>query len=677
MDYTIRIKIDGADDAKVAAANVRAINSEVAKAQKAPAVKGKVDASKLPRAAREAKEDRELDRAADKAQKAIIKEAREQEKLEAKRLAGIAKAQAAKERADAKDATARAKEAASEAKAQAKKQQDEAKAAQRKADQDAKTQAKASALAEKEEAARIKAANKLAEKESKDLDRAAEKAKKALAADEKTRAKDAEKAELAKIDPKYGMSTIEKAKAAKQKESEKGLAEQKKETNEKLFKPLMIGAAVVGAAIVGAMGKFAPLALGYQGMARLSMISQVASFNLRRLFVGTNPRPLLDAIQRTGQLLDPRTFTGDQLGQFLRRTSDGVMSALAKAEPYVRLFFKGMLLGAMQVENGFLRFRIAVQPALNLIPKSAGQMATWQVAAMGVKGALAVLGIGATIAAYKGAVMGAAFVRAGLVAGGQFAVGVLRGAVSLVQMGASALAATAPLLPFIAAMGAAAIAIKQAIDLKKQWDESSSTQISNKLKADLGITSKEEASDAMAKRQGIITGDDYDRKHKLGKYAETAPASAAPVPKGTEKVAMPAGKRVGDAMADGLLAGLKAGEIKASKGGADLVLAAEGGAKAAAEIRSPSRKWRREIGAQLGAGASLGIQDSADDMALAASSAMPSPGMGGVGGVMARGRFVIQQIGPFFGMPSGGEEQVRRWVFDALDDAAERVGALA
>jgi hypothetical protein len=41
-----------------------------------------------------------------------------------------------------------------------------------------------------------------------------------------------------------------------------------------------------------------------------------------------------------------------------------------------------------------------------------------------------------------------------------------------------------------------------------------------------------------------------------------------------------------------------------------------------------------------------------------------------------RGGVMIQQIGPFFGMPAGGEQQVRRWVFDAIDDAAERIAAL-
>jgi hypothetical protein len=106
------------------------------------------------------------------------------------------------------------------------------------------------------------------------------------------------------------------------------------------------------------------------------------------------------------------------------------------------------------------------------------------------------------------------------------------------------------------------------------------------------------------------------------------------------------------------------------------VLAAEGGAKSAAEIKSPSRKWRDEIGRNLGEGAALGLEDSADRIDEAARAAVPgAPTMGVSGG--RRGGVVIQQIGPFHGMPEGGEQQVRRWVFDAIDDAAERLGALA
>jgi hypothetical protein len=106
------------------------------------------------------------------------------------------------------------------------------------------------------------------------------------------------------------------------------------------------------------------------------------------------------------------------------------------------------------------------------------------------------------------------------------------------------------------------------------------------------------------------------------------------------------------------------------------VLAAEGGAKSAAIIQSPSKKWRKEIGQNLGEGMALGLEDSADRVDGAARATVPSAPVVSVSGA-TRGGVVIQQIGPFYGMPSGGEQQVRRWVLDALDDAAERVGALA
>jgi len=618
VEYPIRIKVEGGADAKTAADGVRAVNDQVERANKAPTVKAKVEAAKTPRAVA-AVSDKSLIELAEDAQRATKALSALQAQRAALQKGSVVNVSQMRE-LDARIGAARANVSSTQ--------------------------------------------GAVLKKGGAGFDLGA--AKKAVADKKKA----SEKAELVKIDPKYGMSNVDKAKAAKQKETEKGLADTKKETNEKLFKPLMIGAALVGASLVGAMTKLAPLAIGYQGMARLAMVSQVASFNLRRLFTGTNPGPLLDAIQRTGQLLDPRTFTGDQLGQFLRRTSDGVMGALAKAEPYVRLFFKGMLLGALQVENGFMRFRIAVQPALNLIPKSAGQMATWQIAAMGVKGAIAVLGIGASIAAYQGAAMAASFARAGVVMGIQFVGAAIRGAGALLSLGSSALAATAPMLPFIAAFAAVALAIKQAIDLKKQWDENSSGQIKKRFD-EVGFFGPEKNTVGAMKCNAD--------KRAVAAIGAPGAATAAAVPKGGEKVAQPAGMRVGTAMADGLIAGLKASEGKAGEAGAKIVLAAEVGAKGAAEIKSPSRKWRREIGMQLGAGASLGIADSADSMSDAAGRAMPGPGKVQAGGGRSGGGDIIISPGAFVFNGVGAEIEmiIRRIVPDVLEDFAERQGALA
>jgi hypothetical protein len=393
------------------------------------------------------------------------------------------------------------------------------------------------------------------------------------------------------------------------------------------------------------------LAIGYQGAARLSMISAQASFNMRRLFVGTNPKPLLDALQRTSQLIDPRTFTGKTIGDFLVRSSNSFFNMLAKAEPYARLFFKGMLYGALQVENTWLKLRIAIQPVLNMFPSGIGLMTAFSAGALAVKAAVGLMGVG-------------------------IALGAAKAAGAMLSFGSAALAATGPLLLFVTAVLAWKKAWEEAIELKKAWDENSFTQITTQLKSDLGISTKEETEAAMSKRQGITTGDDYDRKYKLGKYAEKPPATATPMPKGAEKQAAGAGPPIGKNLGLGIVAGMKDTQAKVEAGGRDLVLAAEGGAKSAAEIKSPSRKWRDEIGRNLGEGAALGLEDSADRIDEAARAAVPgAPTMGVSGG--RRGGVVIQQIGPFHGMPEGGEQQVRRWVFDAIDDAAERLGALA
>jgi actin-related protein len=509
---------------------------------------------------------------------------------------------------------------------------------------------------------------KAIEREDKEIERAASKAQKELIKDEKDRQRKALQAEAEKIDPTLKqLSIVEKAKKNAAKKADEEMAARidpslkklsaTEKAKEKLFGKIgtgvMLAGAAAGAALVGVTAKLAPLALGYMGMARLSMISAQAGFNMRRLFMGTNPKPLLDALQRTGQLIDPRTFTGKTLGDLLTRSANGVFSLLAKAEPYARLFFKGMLYGALQVENAWLRLRIAIQPALNLLPPGIGLMTTFGAGALAVKAAFGLMGVGV-------------------------ALGVAKAATGLVSFGVSALAATGPLLPLAAAIVGVGLAISQLKELVDQWDDNSLTLIGKKLEEDFTSdeykAKKQKAEDV--DRQGRI-GSKYGRGPlMMGGVGATGAPQTAPVPKGAEKQAATAGPPIGKNLGLGIVAGMKDTQAKVEAGGRDLVLAAEGGAKAEAIIRSPSEKWRRQIGRQLGAGAALGLEDSADRIDEAARAAVPgAPGMTATGG--KRNGVTIGQIGPFYGMPEGGEQQVRRWVFDALDDAAERMGALA
>jgi hypothetical protein len=476
--------------------------------------------------------------------------------------------------------------------------------------------------------------------------------------------KEEDEAKALAIDPsRKKKSAVEQAQESVKKKKDQALAEKidpgskelsktEKAVKSKFTDPLKLGIAgaaiAAGASLTGLVYKFAPLAMGYMGMARLSMISAQASFNMRRLFVGTNPKPLLDALQRTSQLIDPRTFTGKTLGEFFVRSADGIFNFISKAEPYVRLFFKGMLYGALQAEIAWLKLRIAIQPALNMFPSGIGLMTAFSAGALAIKASFGLMGVG-------------------------IALGAVKAGSALLSFGRAALVATGPLLPFVAAVVALAAAYEQAIKLKEQWDENSSTQIATQLRADLGIDSKAETDARLAKRQGGLTGDAYDRKYKMGKYAEPAPA---PMPKGADKQAAAAGPPIGKNLGLGIVAGLEETKAKVASSARGLVQEAEKAAKDEAEIKSPAAKWRREIGRNLGEGAALGLDDSADRMDSAARTMMPgAPGIGGIGGRAGGGGVVINQV--FNGVDLTSARMIAREVRDALDNFAEQYGALA
>lgn len=651
MDFTIRLRAEGTAETRAQAEAVKSVRSELEKTQK------KAETAKLqPRKVREAKEDREIDRYADKIQKQLIRDDKAREKAEAKTKADAEKRIASAEKTNIKLASAQQK--ASDKSIDQQRKQDERKA---------KELDRAAEKANKDLEKYAKEESKAVERKSKDLAKATEKADKDLAKYAKDDGKAAEQRAAEAISPEMRkLSLVEKAhkkaaasKKKADKEADEALAEKidpslkklsaTEKAKQKFFggiaKGAMLAGAASGAALIGIASKLAPLALGFMGMARLSMISAQAGFNMRRLFMGTNPKPLLDALQRTGQLIDSRTFTGKTLGDLLVRSSNGFFSMLAKAEPYARLFFKGMLLGALQVEGAWLQLQIAIQPAIALFPKGTGLMTAFSAGALAVKSAFALMGVG-------------------------IAVGAVKAGAAMVSFGASALAATAPLLPFVAAVVALAAAYDQAIKLKAQWDENSSRQIKDKIKEDLGITTQAERDDA------------FDKRNKSGKYYEdrsakpATGAAAAPTPKNAEKQAASAGPPIGKNLGLGMLAGMKDVQGKVEAGGRDLVLAAEGGAKKEAVIQSPSDKWRRQIGRQLGAGAALGLEDSAGAIEEAGRAAMPSaPGVGS-GGIGRRSGIVIQQI-TIHGVSANDEAKMRRIAIDAFDDAAERIGALA
>lgn len=93
-----------------------------------------------------------------------------------------------------------------------------------------------------------------------------------------------------------------------------------------------------------------------------------------------------------------------------------------------------------------------------------------------------------------------------------------------------------------------------------------------------------------------------------------------------------AGSKVGQDLGDGLIGGIRSKIGQIATAAANAVHAATSAAKKAAQTASPSRLWRREIGAQLTAGGALGIEDNAHLMARAAARAIPTPEMSFLGG---------------------------------------------
>lgn len=227
-------------------------------------------------------------------------------------------------------------------------------------------------------------------------------------------------------------------------------------------------------------------------------------------------------------------------------------------------------------------------------------------------------------------------------------VAAIGGGIALAIGAGYAAAAAAPFLALAAAILAVTAAFEQASKLQKEWDGSA---FWNKVKSDLGINSKADNEKAL----GITVGSD-----------KAAPKAAA------------GGELVGAALGKGIVSGLDGSNAAVTAAGARAADAAVKGAKVAAEIRSPSHKWRREVGRQMGEGAALGMDDSAGRVGSAAGSMMPDASKLGIGGG-ARGGMAI--TGPLVSVgqivvQNGGElaEEIQRLIDMAAARAVESLG---
>jgi hypothetical protein len=353
--------------------------------------------------------------------------------------------------------------------------------------------------------------------------------------------------------------------------------------------------------LAGAMS-VTKLALGARGMMQLDAITARAQVNVRQLFRGVDPSPVVRAYNKFSQIFSASTVTGRALGDIFTRSFNALFSAVEKAEPYVTAFAQGIVLGFLYAENAVLRARVALAPYTGALDGVVSSTNLMRVAAVGGGLALAVAAGYAAVAA-------------------------------------------APFLAMAAAIAAVAAAFEQATKLSKEWNDESGGEIWSKLKSDLGITSQSDRE----KEQGITQGDAYDRQQRelaakaASKPAATALAAAAgastqaAAAKGADPgAAAAAGQASGAAMAAGMVAGMKAGQGAVAAAGADLAAAADKGVRDKAEIRSPSKLFRRTA-EHIPEGAAQGIRAKADDVQRAADEALvprpPSttatPGRGG------------------------------------------------
>ncbi len=431
-----------------------------------------------------------------------------------------------------------------------------------------------------------------------------------------------------------------KATAALTKEKKKEAAQQKKDKsdadkeNAATAAALWTGtkyvaatAAAAGLAIVGAatvvFSSLVSRALQSQigAQARLNAVQMRYNIGMREISRNANLTPMLAALDRGAAMFDKNTATGQFMGQQVKRAFDGIGAVVTALVPYAEMAFAKMLVGSVKVETGFYKVvtagsRIGAS-VLSWASASESRLGAIRTAAQGVNIALtSVSSVVSFIAGALGGGVGWAVAAAGI---GLVTVQAVSGAAALIKWGAAVIASNPALAAASVAILAVVAAYKQWKELQESWDENSWQQIKNEFTGDQA---------AMEKRQGGLSGDAYDKKYGMGKYAAKGEAKAAAAPVGAD-------------IGKGIVVGMKATEAEVAAGGAALTKAAITGAKKEGEIRSPSGKARREIGKRLGEGTRLGMLDEQSAVQDAAKALIPDlSGGGGMGGAAARaGKF--------------------------------------
>lgn len=348
-----------------------------------------------------------------------------------------------------------------------------------------------------------------------------------------------------------------------------------------LLKSAGVGKAAMSA--VGAAGglELTKLALGFKGMAQLSAISARTGMQVRQLFSGVDPSPVVRAADRFTQLFNKATATGAAISGLFTRAFNSLFGGIEKAEPLFFAFAEGMVGAALQIEIAYYKARLALMPLTDAIGDAIGPMIDIDSAA-----------------AAGGLALGGLAIYAGI--------------------------AAAPFIPLAAAIAAAAKALQL---LNEQW-----TKLQSEVSGSGGFAAA--FKDMSQHFEGHDSSDEIGKRARAAYEAsETQRGPAAgvkpPVPAGAAPEAGAAGQPTGKAYADGIAQGVGAGLPGVDAAGKKIVTTLDASTRAAGQIQSPSKLAAR-TGREFPAGTAKGIDDGAGMVADAAARSMV-PRMDGAG----------------------------------------------
>jgi hypothetical protein len=388
-----------------------------------------------------------------------------------------------------------------------------------------------------------------------------------------------------------------------------------------LNKAAVVGGVVAAAGVAGGMS-LGRLAMGYQGMARLQALGMRTQLQMRQLFRGVDPSPVVRAADRfLTSIFSPATASGKALAGIMSRSFNGAFQAIERIQPYVTGFFKGAVIGALMLENAWLDLRIATFPAIDAFERAHASID------------------GVRVAGYAGAA----------------------------SIGALALAAGAAVAPFAAAAGAIGAVMLQIEKLSNMWDDNSFGQITKQLKIDLGFDSAEAAEKRIAEGANVTSLASQSR------FAFEAGKAGAPPPNAL-------GEEAGRAYAQGIAAGAAGGADAAAAAGGSLAGAVDKGFRTKAEIHSPSKMAERSA-EYIPEGTIKGMRNRASDVQAEADRSLVPQMPGGASGAGSAGarsltlNLSVQVSGGGAGFDEGAMRTVARHVFgDELRAALASIG---